>query len=59
MFFEKNKFMPANSHKNPNLTMHWQTEMENVACRGLVRVKVSGKVWGWAGVRDLLGLGAC
>ena len=24
--------------------MHWQTEMENVACRVLVRVKVSVKV---------------
>ena len=44
MSFEKKKFMPANSLKNPNLTMHWQREMENVACRVLVRVKVSVKV---------------
>ena len=53
MSFEKSKFMPANSHKNPNLTMHWQREMEKVACRVLVGVKVSVKVRVLVNVRVL------
>ena len=28
--FEKKKFMPANSHKDRNLAMHWHWQMENV-----------------------------
>ena len=32
--------MPVNSHNDPNLTMHWPTEMENVAGWVLFIVKV-------------------
>ena len=32
--------MPLNSHNDPNLTMHWHREMENVAGRVLFRVMV-------------------
>ena len=29
--FLKKKFRPANSHEDPNLTMHWHRQMGNVA----------------------------
>ena len=29
--FLKRKFRPANSHEDPNLTMHWHRQMGNVA----------------------------
>ena len=61
--FEKNKFMPVNSHNDPNLTMHWHREMENVAGRVLFRVKVLVRVLFMVLVRVrvlvLLKLGFC
>ena len=29
--FSKRKFRPANSHEDPNLTMHWHRQIGNVA----------------------------